>query len=547
MKQITILAACLIAGAVCNMATAQATSAMRKLNTALFAVTQLYVDSVDENKLAEDAIKGMLEQLDPHSSYSTAEETRELNEPLEGNFSGIGIQFNMNKDTLYVIQVIAGGPAERVGMRAGDRIVTVNDTAVAGVKMKNTDIMKRLRGPEGTKVDVGVLRKGTKEPIAFRITRAQIPIYSIDAAYMVDDKTGYIRVSRFAATTHDEFVEAVDKLREEGMTQLILDLQGNGGGYLMSSVEMANEFLNDGQLIVYTEGDKAPRSEAMAEGTGTFNHGKVVVLVDESSASSSEILTGALQDWDRAVVVGRRTFGKGLVQRPIPFSDGSMIRLTVARYHTPAGRCIQKPYDKGNEEYARDLYTRYLNGELMHADSIHFADSLQYSTLVNHRTIYGGGGIMPDVFVPLDTTRITDYHRDIVAKGTLNQYAINYIDRNRKRLANQYKKVYDFDRQFEINDKMLQELKKLGDADSVKYDEEQAARSQKLIAQQLKALIARDLFDTGAYFMVMNPSDPTFIKALEIINNNEEYDKLLGRKPDDGSTPHMNRTTPGEM
>lgn len=536
MKRNTILVACIIAGVMANIATAQISDAMRKLNTALFAVTQLYVDTVDDNKLVEDAIKGMLEQLDPHSSYSTAEETRELNEPLEGNFSGIGIQFNMNKDTLYVIQVIAGGPAERVGMRAGDRIITVNDTTIAGVKMKNTDIMKRLRGPEGTKVDVGVLRKGSKDPIAFRITRAQIPIYSIDASYMVDGKTGYIRVSRFAATTHDEFVEALDKLREEGMTQLILDLQGNGGGYLMSAVDMANEFLNDGQLIVYTEGDKAPRSEAIAEGTGTFNQGKVVILVDESSASSSEILTGALQDWDRAIVIGRRTFGKGLVQRPIPFSDGSMIRLTVARYHTPAGRCIQKPYDKGNEAYARDIYTRYLNGELMHADSIHFADSLQYSTLVNHRTIYGGGGIMPDVFVPLDTTRITDYHRDIVAKGTLNQYAINYIDHNRKRLANQYKEVYDFVENFKVDDKMMQELKKLGDADSVKYNEEQAARSKELIARQLKALIARDLFDTGAYFMVMNPSDPTFIKACEIIGDDKEFNRLLGRKDNDDNT-----------
>lgn len=536
MKRSTILVACIIAGVIGNIATAQISDAMRKLNTALFAVTQLYVDTVDDNKLVEDAIKGMLEPLDPHSSYSTAEETRELNEPLEGNFSGIGIQFNMNKDTLYVIQVIAGGPAERVGMRAGDRIITVNDTTIAGVKMKNTDIMKRLRGPEGTKVDVGVLRKGSKDPIAFRITRAQIPIYSIDASYMVDGKTGYIRVSRFAATTHDEFVEALDKLREEGMTQLILDLQGNGGGYLLSAVDMANEFLNDGQLIVYTEGDKAPRSEAIAEGTGTFNQGKVVILVDESSASSSEILTGALQDWDRAVVIGRRTFGKGLVQRPIPFSDGSMIRLTVARYHTPAGRCIQKPYDKGNEAYARDIYTRYINGELMHADSIHFADSLQYSTLVNHRTIYGGGGIMPDVFVPLDTTRITDYHRDIVAKGTLNQYAINYIDHNRKRLANQYKEVYDFVENFKVDDKMMQELKKLGDADSVKYNEEQAARSKELIARQLKALIARDLFDTGAYFMVMNPSDPTFIKACEIIGDDKEFNRLLGRKDNDDNT-----------
>lgn len=512
------------------LSTAQLTDAMRKLNTALFAVTQLYVDTVNDDKLVEDAIRGMLEQLDPHSSYTTAEETREMNEPLEGNFSGIGIQFNMNKDTLYVIQVIAGGPSERVGMRAGDRIIAVNDTAVAGVKMRNTDIMKRLRGPEGTKVDVRVLRKGTSAPIDFRITRAQIPIYSIDASYMVDDKTGYIRVSRFAATTHDEFMEALDTLRGKGMTQLILDLQGNGGGYLMSAVQMANEFLDKDRLIVYTEGDKAPRSEAVAESTGSFNRNKLMVLVDESSASSSEIVSGALQDWDRAVIVGRRTFGKGLVQRPIPFSDGSMIRLTVARYYTPAGRCIQKPYNKGHEAYARDIYTRYLNGELMHADSIHFADSLRYSTLINHRTIYGGGGIMPDVFVPLDTTRYTDYHRDIVAKGTLNQYAINYIDRNRKRLNKKYVDIYKFVKDFEVDDAMMQGLKALGDADSVKYDAGQAEKSRHLIACQLKALIARDLFDTGAYFMVMNPEDPTFAKGLEIINDDKLYNRLLGKQ-----------------
>lgn len=509
---------------------AQVSDAMRKLNTALFAVSELYVDTVDQDKLAESMIVHMLEELDPHSSYTTAEETKEMNEPLEGNFSGIGIQFNIANDTLIVVQIIAGGPSERVGMRAGDRIIAVNDSVVAGVGLKTSDVRKILRGPEGTKVEVTVLRKGAAKPIHFRITREQIPIYSIDASYMVDDKTGYIRVSRFAATTHDELVEAMQKLSKLGMTQLILDLQDNSGGYLVSAVYMANEFLDKGNLLVYTEGDKSPRSEAVAEAQGSFSRNRLVVLIDEGSASSSEIVAGALQDWDRAVLVGRRTFGKGLVQRPIPFADGSMIRLTVSRYYTPAGRCIQKPYEKGDKEsYYRDIYERYTHGEMMHADSIQFADSLQYKTLVTGRTIYGGGGIMPDVFVPLDTTLYTDYHRDIVAKGTLTQYALKYIDTHRKKLEKRYKKVDDFVRDFAVDAKMMDELRKMGDVDSVEYDADEAAKSYDMIARQLKALIARDLFDMTAYFMVMNPVDPIYLKGLEIINNEEEYRKLLGR------------------
>ncbi len=527
MKRFIITSLAVVIGCLGVKTQAQISDAMRKLNTAVFAVTELYVDSLDDNKFVEDVIKGMLEELDPHSSYTSAEETRELNEPLEGNFSGIGIQFNMNQDTLYVVQVIAGGPSERVGIRAGDRIIAVNDTTLAGVKIKNSDVMKKLRGPEGTTVDVSVLRRGEKEPIEFRITRAQIPIYSIDASYMVDDRTGYIRLSRFAATTHDEFIEAMSKLQKKGMQQLILDLQGNGGGFLSSAVYIANEFLDKGQLIVYTEGDRSRRSEAITEVQGSFSKNKVVVLVDEGSASSSEIVSGALQDWDRAVLVGRRTFGKGLVQRPIPFADGSMIRLTVSRYYTPSGRCIQKPYDKGSKEYARDIYDRYMHGELMHADSIHFADSLQYKTLVSGRTIYGGGGIMPDVFVPLDTTRFTDYHRNIVAKGVLNQCAIEYIDKNRKSLSKNYKDIETFKNNFEVSDRMMQRLKEMGDKEDVEYNEEQAKQSHGMIALQLKALIARDLFDMTAYFMVMNPTDPVFIKAMEIINDDEAYRRLL--------------------
>ncbi len=500
---------------------------MRKLSLADFAITNLYVDEVDENKLVEDAIRGMLDELDPHSTYTTAEETKEMNEPLQGNFSGIGIQFNMNKDTLYVIQTIVGGPSEKVGILAGDRIITVNDTVIAGVKMKNTDIMKRLRGEAGTEVRVSVLRKGVKEPIEFRIIRDKIPIYSIDASYMADKETGYIRVSRFAATTDKEFADALKSLKKKGMKNLIVDLQGNGGGYLVSAIAMADEFLGDGQSIVYTEGRRSPRDDAFATKQGLFQRGKLVLLVDESSASASEILSGAVQDWDRGVIVGRRTFGKGLVQRPIPFPDGSMIRLTVARYYTPSGRSIQKPYDKGHEAYERELLDRFNHGELVYTDSIHFPDSLQFKTLKNKRTVYGGGGIMPDVFVPLDTTIYTDFHRDLLAKGVLNQYPVNYLDEHRKELVKQYKDIERFAEGFVVTDEMLADLLKLGEAEKVKYDEEQYQKSRALIALQVKALIARDMFDTAAYFRIMNPENALFTKAMEIINDDVEYNRLL--------------------
>lgn len=500
---------------------------MRKLSLADFAITNLYVDEVDEAKLVEDGIRGMLEKLDPHSTYTTAEETKEMNEPLQGNFSGIGIQFNMNRDTLYVIQTIVGGPSEKVGILAGDRIVSVNDTVIAGVKMKNTDIMKRLRGEAGTVVRVSVLRKGVKEPIEFRIVRDKIPIYSIDASYMADKETGYIRVSRFAATTDKEFSDALKTLKKKGMKNLIVDLQGNGGGYLVSAIGMADEFLDDGQSIVYTEGRRSPRDDAFATKQGLFQKGKLVLLVDESSASASEILSGAVQDWDRGVIVGRRTFGKGLVQRPIPFPDGSMIRLTVARYYTPAGRSIQKPYDKGHEAYERELLDRFNHGELIYTDSIHFPDSLQYQTLKSKRIVYGGGGIMPDVFVPLDTTIYTDFHRDLLAKGVLNQYPINYLDKHRKELTSRYKNVEQFVEGFRVTDEMLAGLLKMGEAEKVKYDEEQYQKSRNLIALQVKALVARDMFDTAAYFRIMNPENPSFVKAMAIIHDDAEYNRLL--------------------
>ena len=497
----------------------------RKLQLALYAISNLYVDSTSETKLVEDAIVGMLEKLDPHSTYTDPEETKEMTEPLQGNFDGIGIQFNMLTDTLYVIQVIPGGPSEKVGLMAGDRIIMVDDTLIAGVKMKNTDVMKRLRGPKNTEVRVKVLRGGVPDLIEFKITRGKIPVYSLDAAYMADKATGYIKLNRFAASSADEFREALEKLKKQGMKNLILDLQGNGGGYLNIAIDLADEFLGKDKLIVYTEGNKQPREEAKSSARGGFEEGRLVVLVDETSASASEILSGAVQDWDRGVVVGRRTFGKGLVQKPIPMPDGSMIRLTIARYYTPAGRCIQKPYDSSTD-YNKDLIERFNHGELMNADSIHFPDSLKAQTKKLGRTVYGGGGIMPDYFVPIDTTLYTDYHRNLVAKGAVIKFTMKFIEGHRKELANKYKKFESFNEKFIIDDDMLATLREMGEKEGVKFNEEQYQKSLPLIKTQLKALIARDLWDMNEYFRVMNTTNESVQKALEILNS-EEYQKKL--------------------
>lgn len=511
-------------------ATAQSReSNMKKLMNAQFAISQFYVDSVDEDKLTEDAIRGMLDELDPHSSYTTPSETKELEEPLQGNFSGIGIQFNMKEDTLYVIQTVAGGPSEQLGIIAGDRITHVNDTLIAGVGMKNTDIMKRLRGPKGTTVDVLVVRRDLSDPIHFRITRDDIPLYSIDAAYMVDKITGYIRISRFGEKTYEEFRDAAKELKRKGMKQIIIDLSDNGGGYLQTATQIANEFLESGQSIVYTQGRSQPRYDATAVGAGMLRDVKVVVMVNQYSASASEILAGAIQDWDRGVIVGRRTFGKGLVQRPFRFEDGSMMRLTTARYYTPAGRCIQKPYEPGDREsYSKDIYNRYLDGELANADSIHFADSLKYTTLRTGRVIYGGGGIMPDEFVPIDTTEYSKYYRDLLAKGTINRYVVTYVDNNRKLILKDYKNIDKFADDFIVSDEMLSELIEYGQADGVEFDEEQWQRSRELVRNVVCALIARDTYtDPAAYYVIANRRNPIFKSALKIISDDQIYtDKL---------------------
>ena len=512
----------------------------RKLQLALYAISNLYVDSTSETKLVEDAIVGMLEKLDPHSTYTDPEETKEMTEPLQGNFDGIGIQFNMLTDTLYVIQVIPGGPSEKVGLMAGDRIIMVDDTLIAGVKMKNTDVMKRLRGPKNTEVRVKVLRGGVPDLIEFKITRGKIPVYSLDAAYMADKTTGYIKLNRFAASSADEFREALEKLKKQGMKNLILDLQGNGGGYLNIAIDLADEFLGKDKLIVYTEGNKQPREEAKSSARGGFEEGRLVVLVDETSASASEILSGAVQDWDRGVVVGRRTFGKGLVQKPIPMPDGSMIRLTVARYYTPTGRSIQKPYVNGNQEqYNHDLIDRYNRGELMSADSIHFPDSMKYNTLETKRIVYGGGGIMPDVFIPVDTSRYTDYHRSVVAAGLVNRsvvaaglvnrIAMNYLDRHRAELNKKYPKFAQYKQNFNVTDDIMQELVTLAKDDKIEFNEEQYNRSKPLIMLQIKALIVRDLYDMAEYFQVINDDNESFQEALRLINDEQRYKKELGR------------------
>lgn len=496
-------------------------SAMRKLQMAEFAIANLYVDTVDEHKLVETAIIEMLKQLDPHSTYNNAEEVKEMNEPLQGNFEGIGVQFQMIEDTLLVVQPVSNGPSEKAGILAGDRIVAVNDTAIAGVKMSTEHIMKRLRGPKNSTVKLTVIRRDIPEALLFRVKRDRIPIHSLDAAYLIQPHIGYIRINRFAATTHQEFMEALSKLQKAGMKDLILDLQGNGGGYLNAAIDLTNEFLQQKDLIVYTEGRAARRSNFYAKGNGHFKNGKLVILVDEYSASASEIVTGAIQDWDRGTVVGRRTFGKGLVQRPIDLPDGSMMRLTIARYYTPSGRCIQKPYATEGEDkldrYHNDLNNRWKQGELMHADSIHFPDSLKYRTLKLGRTVYGGGGIMPDYFVPLDTTRYSEYHRNLVAKGVVIKTTMKYIEQHRKELQQKYKTFKTFLEKFQVDEALLNSLRTLGEQEKVAFNQTEYDRSLPLIRTQLKALIARDLWDMNEYYQVMNTTEESVQQALKIL------------------------------
>ena len=500
----------------------------QKLRIAAALIENYYVEEVNTDTMVQEAIIAMLKTLDPHSAYSTPSETTELNQPLEGKFSGIGIQFNMLEDTVYVIQTTPGGPSEKVGIRPGDRIISANDTVIAGKKMVNTDIIKVLRGPKGSHVKLMVKRGGEPELIEFNLQRDDIPLYSVDASYLVNDSTGYISISRFAESTGRELYQAADSMSRLGMRHLILDLSNNGGGYLGSAVEAASIFLPKGSPVVYTKGRNSPEASLGVERAFNLPIDRVVVMVDQYSASAAEILSGAIQDNDRGLIVGRRTFGKGLVQRPFPFPDGSMIRLTISRYYTPSGRCIQKPYAKGKgEEYMLDMLNRYNSGELWHADSIHLDKSIPYYTLQNKRTVYGGGGIMPDVFVPADTSRYSPYYRDLVAKGAIMKYVVNHIEADRASLLKKYPTEEAFAKGYQPTEADIKGIIAQGEANGVPFNEKQWETSRELILAIFKGLMTRDLYENGIYVRSTNPLNNDFKAALDLINDPERYRKLL--------------------
>ena len=495
-------------------------SAINKLARSTLMINAFYVDSVDTRKLVEDAINGMLSKLDPHSAYTNAKETKKFTEPLEGSFEGIGVQFNMLDDTLLVIQPVPKGPSERVGILAGDRIVSVADTAIAGVKMSREEIMSRLRGPKGSIAHLGVVRRGIKDTLTFDVKRDKIPVNSVDAAYMVTSTIGLIRFNNFAQTTHDEIVAAIKKLKGLGMKDLILDLQQNSGGYLQAAADIGSEFLEKGDMIVYTRGRSVPNQEFRSKGGGLFTEGKIACLVDEYSASAAEILSGAIQDQDRGIVIGRRTFGKGLVQRPVELGDGSMMRLTIARYYTPSGRCIQKPYEKGDRQnYAKDVINRYNNGELTNEDSIHFPDSLRYQTIRKKRPVYGGGGIMPDYFVPLDTTKYSKCYRELSAKSLVINANLKYMDKNRKKLTKQYPTFEKFKEQYQVPQDVIDDIFAEGEKQKiVPKDDADKAKATENMRLILKALVARDLWDMSEYFCIIYENDEVVSKAVEMLS-----------------------------
>ncbi len=507
---------------------------VEKVAITMAIIENSYVDSVDTKKLSEDVIKAALEKLDPHSSYISTDELQRMNEPLDGNFEGIGISFNIMRDTLFVIETISGGPSERVGLQPGDRIIAVNDSIIAGRNKPTTEIMSLLRGKKGTEVRIKVLRRNNPNLIDFKIIRDKIPIYSLEAAYMVNDSIGYIQLSRFGATTFKEFKDACKKLQDKGMKRLILDLESNGGGYMESAIYIVNEFLKQRQLIVYTEGKHQPRLTADAFGKGTLNDTKLVIMINERSASASEIVAGAIQDWDRGVIVGRRSFAKGLVQQQRELPDGSAIRLTVARYYTPSGRSIQKPYKYGDSEaYQLDILDRYNKGEMMSADSIHLSDSLKYKTLVNKRTVYGGGGIMPDQFVPMDTTYHSNYMSKLVYAGIVNQTVLNEVDIHRKQYVEKYPDAASFIKDFTISDEILDKVKQAADKEKIEFDEDQYNKSLPLLKLQMKALMGRDLFNNETLLRIMNSENETYQKAVEIIQDTQLYNSLLTAPQED--------------
>jgi len=485
------------------------------LNDVINYVGQDYVDSVSKQKLQESAIKGMLESLDPHSQFIAASEFKEANDPLNGNFDGIGVQFRIEHDTVAVINTVSGGPSEKVGILAGDRLVKVDGKLIAGIKITNEKVMKLLKGQRGTKVNVGVRRRGVHKLLDFKIIRDVIPTYSVDVTYAVNKTTGYIKLSKFSATTSEEFDNALIELHNKGVNKLILDLRGNSGGYLQAAIAVADEFLKDKKLIVYTEGHNRPRNYAYATNVGRWENDPVVVLIDEGSASASEIVAGALQDNDRATVIGRRSFGKGLVQEQISLRDGSAIRLTVARYYTPTGRCIQKPYNNGTEEYYGEYYHRFADGELESADSIKFADSLKFKT-PRGKVVYGGGGIMPDIFIPIEKDTKLKYYNEVVNKGTLYQFAFDYTDANRTQLK-RFGSAEGFDSNYKVDQPLFNQFVAYALKNDIKGDPSTIAAARTHIEDLLKAFIARNLYDDKGFYPVYLRSDKTFVAAVNTL------------------------------
>ncbi len=494
----------------------------QKIATLLHLINNFYVDTLNMAEVTDKAIVYTLKELDPHSAYIAEKDVEKANEPLEGSFEGIGITFQLFKDTILVISPIPGGPSDKVGIMAGDKIITVEGEEAFGEEINNQWVFDHLRGKKGTEVKVGVYRKNVEGLLDFTIVRDKIPINSLDAAFMLDDKTGYIKLNRFARNSLEEFRTAVAELREEGMEQLVFDLRGNSGGYLGTAMSIGDEFLKEGELIVYTEGIHSPRQNLNSTGGGSFENGKLVVLINEGSASASEIVSGAVQDWDRGLIVGRRSFGKGLVQRPFKLPDGSIVRLTVARYHTPSGRCIQKPYDEGTEEYYKDFYHRFESGELMHPDSIHFPDSLKYKTS-GGRTVYGGGGIMPDIFVPFDSIRYNQLFSSLIRKGVFNAYVNEYLDKNRKSLLRKYAAFSQFKDGYLLSDDDFDVFIAQAEEKEVLTEENRKELNESFVRLQLKALIARNLYDTEAYFEVLSLVDHEINKALEALNDQDVF------------------------
>ena len=484
-----------------------------KLTEILNYIEHEYVDTVSMDSLTEETITKLLQSLDPHSSYIPAKELQAMNEPLEGKFEGIGVEFNIIDDTIVVIAPISGGPSQKLGIQPGDRIVKIEGQNVAGNGIKSKQVMDNLRGKGGTEVNIHIFRRGAKELIEYNITRGTIPIHSIDVAFMLNAETGYIKISRFGATTFDEYIEAFEKLEKAGLQKLILDLRGNPGGYLNAANDLADEFLPNRKMIVYTEGKARSRQNHFATSNGDFEDKPLIVLVDEGSASASEILAGAVQDNDRGTIIGRRTFGKGLVQEQVDLPDGSAIRLTIARYYTPTGRSIQKPYSHDAEEYYDEYYERIENGELYSKDSIQFTDSLKFTT-PGGKIVYGGGGIMPDVFVPVDTTRLSKYLSAVFSKGLVNQFAFDYADKNRSSL-NTYKSFGTFNKQFSVSEKMLNDFIAYAENKGVKRDEHGVRVSADYIKLQIKAIIARNIWNDEGYYPVVLQDDAILKKALD--------------------------------